>query len=218
MGLSASSPSSVRSLLVMSRTGAAVGQHPARVDRKLGHRSVNVAAIGPQGEFGGEGRSGLGSSSATRDKCSTRADGRDCNTSAWLSAKPDQWLSGQISRTPAAGRKQPPASGRSMNEELRWQPMASRDLDREQPPHLRISGFGPAPPGTAGPKPHGPGCKRRRDVGPVVHLVSAPACGGNAKNPSNPVRRATNAVPGVTPPSLQAAAPWSAPPASPDSS
>ena len=76
VGLSASSPSSVRSLLVMSRTGAAVGQHPARVDRKLGHRSVNVAAIGPQGEFGGEGRSGLGSSSATRDKCSTRADGR----------------------------------------------------------------------------------------------------------------------------------------------
>ena len=40
----------------------------------------------------------------------------------------------------------------------------------------------------------------------------------NAKNPSNPVRRATNAVPGVTPPSLLAAAPWSAPPASPDSS
>ena len=73
-------------------------------------------------------------------------------------------------------------------------------------------------PGTAGPKPHGPGCKRRRDVGPVVHLVSAPACGGNAKTPSNPVRRATNAVPGVTPPSLLAAAPWSAPPASPDSS
>ena len=73
-------------------------------------------------------------------------------------------------------------------------------------------------PGTAGPKPHGPGCKRRRDVGPVVHLVSAPACGGNAKNPSNPVRRATNAVPGVTPPSLLAAAPWSAPPASSDSS
>ena len=104
-----------------------------------------------------------------------------------------------------------------------------RDLDREQPPHLRISGAhgpwatpprrsGSPPPGTAGPKPHGPGCKRRRDVGPVVHLVSAPACGGNAKNPSNPVRSATNAIPGVTPPSLLAAAPWSAPPASPDSS
>ena len=111
-----------------------------------------------------------------------------------------------------------------MNEELHWQPMASRDLDREQPPHLRISGAGlgyapdPGTPGTAGPKPHGPGCKRRRDVGPVVHLVSDPACGGNAKNPSNPVRSATNAVPGVTPPSLLAAAPWSAPPASPDSS
>ena len=27
-----------------------------------------------------------------------------------------------------------------MNEELHWQPMASSDLDREQPPHLRISG------------------------------------------------------------------------------
>ena len=29
-----------------------------------------------------------------------------------------------------------------MSEELHWQPMASRDLglDREQPPHLRISG------------------------------------------------------------------------------
>ena len=119
--------------------------------------------------------------------------------------------------------------GHGMNEELHWQPMASRDLDREQPPHLRISGAhgpwatpprrsGSPTPGTAGPKPHGPGCKRRRDVGPVVHLVSAPACGGNAKNPSNPVRSATNAVPGVTPPSLLAAAPWSAPPASPDSS
>ena len=48
------------------------------------------------------------------------------------------------SRSPAAGRKQPPASGHSMNEELHWQPMASRDLDldREQPPHLRISGVG----------------------------------------------------------------------------
>ena len=46
------------------------------------------------------------------------------------------------SRSPAAGRKQPPASGHSMNEELHWQPMASRDLDREQPPHLRISGAG----------------------------------------------------------------------------
>ena len=49
------------------------------------------------------------------------------------------------SRTPAAGRKQLPASGRSMNEELPWQPMASRDLDREQPPHLRISGAGRRP-------------------------------------------------------------------------
>ena len=130
---------------------------------------------------------------------------------------------------PCGGREQPPASGRSMNEELHWQPMASRDLDREQPPHLRISGAhgpwatpprrsGSPTPGTAGPKAHGPGCKRRRDVGPVVHLVSAPACGGNAKNSSNPVRSATNAVPGVTPPSLLAAAPGSAPPASSDSS
>ena len=34
-----------------------------------------------------------------------------------------------------------------MNEELRWQPMASRDLDWEQPPHLRISGAGRRPPG-----------------------------------------------------------------------
>ena len=49
------------------------------------------------------------------------------------------------SRTPAAGRKQPPASGRGMNEELPWQPMASRSLDREQPPHLRISGAGRHP-------------------------------------------------------------------------
>jgi hypothetical protein len=32
-----------------------------------------------------------------------------------------------------------------MNEELPWQPMASRDLDREQPPHLRISGAGRRP-------------------------------------------------------------------------
>ena len=67
-------------------------------------------------------------------------------------------------------------------------------------------------------RPYPNRCKRRRDVGPVVHLVSAPACGGNTKNRSNPVRSATNAVPGVTPPSLLAAAPWSAPPASPDSS
>ena len=86
-------------------------------------------------------------------------------------------------------------------------------------PGLRRPGDpGVQPPGPQAPNPHGPGCKRRRDVGPVVHLVSAPACGGNAKTPSNPVRRATNAVPGVTPPSLLAAAPWSAPPASPDSS
>ena len=34
-----------------------------------------------------------------------------------------------------------------MNEELHWQPMASRDLDREQPPHLRISSAGRRPPG-----------------------------------------------------------------------
>ena len=35
----------------------------------------------------------------------------------------------------------------SMNEELHWQPMASMDLDldREQPPHLRISGAGRRP-------------------------------------------------------------------------
>ena len=32
-----------------------------------------------------------------------------------------------------------------MNEELPWQPMASRDLDREQSPHLRISGAGRRP-------------------------------------------------------------------------
>ena len=30
------------------------------------------------------------------------------------------------SRSPAAGRKQPSASGHSMNEELHWQPMASQ--------------------------------------------------------------------------------------------
>ena len=54
-------------------------------------------------------------------------------------------------------------------------------------------------------------------LGQWYTLSPPPACVGNAKTPSNPVRRATNAVPGVTPPSLLAAAPWSAPPASPDS-
>ena len=104
-----------------------------------------------------------------------------------------------------------------MNEELHWQPMAPGTWTGSN--HRTCGSPARAgAPGTAGPKPHGPGCKRRRDVGPVVHLVSAPACGGNAKTPSNPVRRATNAVPGVTPPSLLAAVPWSAPPASPDSS
>ena len=39
-----------------------------------------------------------------------------------------------------------------MNEELHWQPMASRDLDREQPPHLRISGAGGRRPRDRRPK------------------------------------------------------------------
>ena len=29
-----------------------------------------------------------------------------------------------------------------MAEELNWQPIASKDMDREQPPHLRISSAG----------------------------------------------------------------------------
>ena len=78
------------------------------------------------------------------------------------------------SRSPAAGRKQPPASGHSMNEELHWQPMASMDLDldldREQPPHLRISGAGRRPralgyAGDPGVQPPGPQAQNRMALG-----------------------------------------------------
>ena len=61
-----------------------------------------------------------------------------------------------------------------MNEELPWQPMASRDLDREQSPPTtpadlqrgpatpgpglrRPGGTGVQPPGAPGPEPDGPG-------------------------------------------------------------
>ena len=136
------------------------------------------------------------------------------------------------SRSPAAGWKQPPASGHSMNEELHWQPMASQGPGpgaTTAPADLWRGPGSPVPglrsPGDPGVHPPGPQAPNRMALG-----VKGAGCGasgtpclrprlwGNAKTPSNPVRRATNAVPGVTPPSLLAAAPWSAPPASPDSS
>ena len=105
-----------------------------------------------------------------------------------------------------------------MNEELHWQPMASRDLDREQPPHLRISGAGRRPPGPQAQNRMALGVKGGGMLGQWYTLSPPPPVGAMPKTPSNPVRSATNAVPGVTPPSLLAAAPGSAPPASSDSS
>ena len=68
-----------------------------------------------------------------------------------------------------------------MNEELHWQPMASRDLDREQPPHLRISGRGPAPPGPQAQNRMALGVKGGGMLGQWYTLSPPPPVGAETK-------------------------------------